>query len=59
MLLCKRVRKNVKTKNIALAEEMDVHRSTALGARKSAQEVEKKEVHIFAFGEVVREGCGR
>ena len=59
MLLCKRVLKNVKTKNIAPVQGTDMHPSTALGARKSAQEVEKKEVHIFAFGEVVREGCGR
>lgn len=27
--------------------------------QRSPQEIEKKEVHICAFGEVVREGCRR
>lgn len=28
-------------------------------SQKSAQEIEKKEVHICVLGEVVREGCRR
>jgi hypothetical protein len=47
-VLLQRVRNNMIAKGL----------SNAL-VQKSAQEIEKKEVHVCTFGEVVREGCRR